>query len=69
MRWLDMTEGLDGGGGSGIYYSLKIELIIYLIKILGYSLKQDQLFINSKKGGKEIWLFTIHFIFLQFIKK
>ena len=42
------------GGGSGIYYSLKIELIIHLIKILGYSLKQDQLFINSKKGGKEI---------------
>ena len=24
MRWLDMTEGLDGGGGSGIDYSLKI---------------------------------------------
>ena len=30
------------------------------MKILGYSLKQDQLFIKSKKGGKEIWLFTIH---------
>ena len=37
MRWLDMTEGLDGG--SGIHYSLKIEPIIHLIKILGYSLK------------------------------
>ena len=48
-----MQEGLDGGG-SGIHYSLKIQPIIRLIKILGYSLKQDQLFIKSKKGGKEI---------------
>ena len=30
-------EGLDGG--SGIHYSLKIEPIFHLIKILGYSLK------------------------------
>ena len=50
-----MKEGLNGGGGgSGIHYSLKIWPIINLIKILGYSLKYDQLFINSKKGGKEI---------------
>ena len=28
-----------GGGGSGINYSLEIEPIIHLIKILGYSLK------------------------------
>ena len=28
-----------GGGGSGIHYSLNIKPIIYLIKILGYSLK------------------------------
>ena len=34
-----MYEGLDGGGGSGIHYSLKINPIIHLIKILGYSLK------------------------------
>ena len=35
-------EGLDGGrggGGSGIHYSLKIQPIIHLIKILSYSLK------------------------------
>ena len=32
-------EGLDGEGGSGIHYSLKIQPIIHLIKILGYSLK------------------------------
>ena len=56
-------------GWSGIHYSLKIEPIIHLIKILGYSLKSDQLFIKSKKCGKEIWLFTIHYFFLQFIKK
>ena len=43
-----------GGGGSGIHYSLKIQPIIHLIKILGYSLKSDQLFIIGKKGGKEI---------------
>ena len=47
-------EGLDGGGGSGIHNSLKIWPIIHLIKILGYTLKQDQLFIKSKKNGKEI---------------
>ena len=47
-------EGLDGGGGSGIHYSLKNLPIIHLIKIFGYSLKQDQLFIIGKKGGKEI---------------
>ena len=41
-------------GGSGIHYSLKIKPIIYLIKIFGYSLKYDKLFIKSKKGGKEI---------------
>ena len=29
------------------------------------ALKEDQLFIKSKKGGKEIWLF----IFFQFVKK
>ena len=34
---LAIHEGLDGG--SGIHYSLKIKLIIHLIKILGYSLK------------------------------
>ena len=39
-RLVSMNEGLDGGGGgSGIYYSLKIQPIIRLIKILGYSLK------------------------------
>ena len=33
-------EGLDwGGGGSGIHFSLKIQPIISLIKILGNSLK------------------------------
>ena len=47
-----MIEGLDGG--SGIHYTLKIKPIIQLIKILDYSLKQDQLFIKSKKGGKII---------------
>ena len=31
---------------------------------MGYSLKYDQLFINSKKAGKEILLFTIHYSFL-----
>ena len=38
---MHMYEGLDGrgGGGSGIYYSLKITPITHLIKILGYSLK------------------------------
>ena len=35
---MHIYEGLDGGG-SGIHYSLKIEPIIHLIKILGYSLK------------------------------
>ena len=49
-----------GGGGSGIHYSLKIYPIIHLIKILGYSLKLDKLFITSEKDGKEILLFTIH---------
>ena len=50
-----IREGLDGGGGgSGIHYSFKIKPIIHLIKILGYSLKYDQLFFNCKKGGKEI---------------
>ena len=34
---LTMLEGLDGG--SGIHYSLKIEPIIHLIKILDYLLK------------------------------
>ena len=53
-----LYEGLDGGGGggggrSGIHYSLKILPIIHLIKILGYSLKLDQLFIKSKRDGKE----------------
>ena len=43
-----------GGGGSDIHYSFKIQPIIHLIKILGYSLKEDRLFIKSKKGGKEI---------------
>ena len=43
-----------GGGGSGIHYSLKIWPIIHLIKILGYSLKLDQLFMKSKKDGEEI---------------
>ena len=43
-----------GGGGSSIHYSLKMWLIIHLIIILGYSLKYDQLFIYSKKVGKEI---------------
>ena len=47
-----MYEGLDGG--PGIHYSLKIWPIFHLIKILGYSLKYDQLFIIGKKGGKEI---------------
>ena len=45
-----------GGGGrreSGIHYSLKILPIIHLISILGYSFKLDQLFIKSKRGGKE----------------
>ena len=42
------------GGGSGILYSLKIKPIIHLIKILGYSLKLDQLYIDSKKDSKEI---------------
>ena len=48
----NINEGLDGG--SGIHYSLKILPIILLIKNLGYSLKKHQLFIKSKKGGKEI---------------
>ena len=43
-----------GGGGSGTHYSLKILPFIHLIKIWGYSLKYDQLFIKSKKGGVEI---------------
>ena len=34
-----MSEGLDGGGGSGIHYSFKIKPIIHFIKLLGYSLK------------------------------
>ena len=38
LRMKHIIEGLDGGG-SGIHYSLKIEPIIHLIKILGYSLK------------------------------
>ena len=42
------------GGGSGIHYSFKIKSIIHLIKIWSYSLKLDELFIKSKKGGKEI---------------
>ena len=42
---------MGGGGRSGIHYSLKIQSIIHLIKILGYSLKYDQLFIKSKKGS------------------
>ena len=56
----NMGEGLEGGGG--VWYSLfiKKQQIILLIKILGYSLKSDQLFIKSKKGGKAIRLFTIH---------
>ena len=41
------------GVGSGIHYSLKIRPIIHLIKILGYSLKYDKLFIKSKKDNKE----------------
>ena len=53
---------------SGIHYSLK-KPIIHRIEILGYSLKYDQLFIKSKKDGKEIRLFTIHYFFLQFIEK
>ena len=49
-----INEGLDGGGGgSGIHYSLKNLPIIHLIKILGYSLKLDQLFIKRKRDGKE----------------
>ena len=40
-------------GGSGVHYSLKVLPIIHLIKILGYSLKLDQLFIKSKRDGKE----------------
>ena len=47
-------------GRSGIHYSLNFLPIIHLIKILGYSLKLDQLFIKSKRDGKENWLFTIH---------
>ena len=39
---------------AGLVYSLKILPINHLVKILGYSLKSDKLFINSKKGGKEI---------------
>ena len=40
----------------GVWYSLFIKdlAIIHLIKILGYSFKLDQLFIKSKKDGKEI---------------
>ena len=39
-NWITaLEEGLDGGRGSGIYYSLKIYPIIHLIKFLGYSLK------------------------------
>ena len=49
---LHTNEGLYGG--SGIHYSLNIYPIIHLIKVLDYSLKFDQLFIKSKKGGKEI---------------
>ena len=30
---------MGGGGGSGIHYSLQIQPLIHLIKILGYSLK------------------------------
>ena len=55
-------------GGSGIHYSLNIYPIIHLIKVLDYSLKFDQWFIKSKKGGKEIWLFTIHYFFLNSLK-
>ena len=45
---------MGGRGGSGIHYSVKNQPIIHLIRILGYSLELDQLFIKSKKGGKEI---------------
>ena len=41
------------GGVSRIHYSLKIYPIIHIIKILGYPLKLDQLFIKSKKGCEE----------------
>ena len=42
-----LLRGSGWGGGSGIHYSLKILPIIHFIKILGYSLKLDQLFIKS----------------------
>ena len=40
------------GGGSGIHYSLKN--LAHYSSHLFFSLKQGQLFIKSKKGGKEI---------------
>ena len=46
-----MGGGGGWGGGGRMVFTMPI---IYLIKILGYSLKYDQLFIKSKKGGKEI---------------
>ena len=38
-RFCRKYEGLDGGGGSGIPYSLKILPIIHLINLFGLFLK------------------------------
>ena len=51
------------GWGPGIHYSLKIQPIIHLIKILGYSLKLDQLFIKVREMAKKL---IIHYSLLFF---
>ena len=47
-----MDEGLDGGG---VWYSIFIKNLAHYSSHWSFGL-----FIKSKKGGKEIWLFTIH---------
>ena len=49
-------SGWGGGGGGGFWYSLFIKNLAHYSshKNFGLFIKIDQLFIKSKKGGKEI---------------
>ena len=59
-----LTEGIQV-----LFEGLKIYSIIHLIKILGYSLELDQLFIKSNKRWQRNLIIHYSFFFLQFIKK
>ena len=50
----NINDSLDGGGGLVFTIHLKFSPLFISLKFLGYSLKYDLLFVNSKKGGKEI---------------